>query len=1041
MTLKDRRDTLRRRRSARPGAERMEPRTLLNGAWGGYAGNAQHTAISAVASQALEAIHWQAPVDLAPQFNGNDLYIHYGTPVITAGGTLVLPVKTGAGGGFEVQGRNEQTGALLYTIATDYVLPAHDWVPSYSPALTSTGAVAMADIGGQICVIDAPDSAGAKVTRELTFFGQSNYAANPSAYDASVFVSTPITADNAGNLYFGYSVAGSNPLNLQGGLARIAADGVGTFVSAATAAGDSGITEVEQNCAPALSNDGKTVYVAVSSGSFGRGDLLALDSTTLATTGKVALIDPKSKANAEMPDDSTASPLVGPDGDVYFGVLENPFASNNDRGWLLHFSADLTQSKTPGAFGWDDTPSVVPASMIAGYSGPSTYLLMAKYNNYADPGLGGDGVNRIAVLDPNDAVADPVSGTLAMRPVRSIAGATPDPSLAAAHPFAVREWCINTAAVDPATDSILANSEDGKLYRWDLKTDTFSQVVTLTAGVGEAYTPTLIGPDGAVFAINNATLFAVGSYPIPSAVDDAYSLAEDAPLAVAAPGVLGNDTDGGGKLALTATLVSGPAHGSVALNADGSFTYTPTALYSGVDHFTYTATDGVKTSAAATVSISVTPVNHPPVARPDAYATNAGSVLPVFALQGVLANDSDPDPNTTLTAVLAQGPGHGMLTFYPDGSFLYTPAAGFSGVDQFTYHAGDGQATSAETPVTLTVAPVNHLPVATGTSMNFTQGRASVDGLIVATFNDADNEDPAGFRASIDWGDGTAASPGVVSGANSSYSVAGGHVYDAAGSFLATITITDPGGGSVTITSEAAVAPIGVMLSGSPMLAGNRAVDGAFFTNVRAPTILGTAPSGFIVQLFAVPLGSGASLPIGESTAGPDDTFQIAPLKLGDGAYTLNLVAADPLPSSHLVFRAAAGAIDLDTQTPRITSTVINLAKGTAILTVQDDGFGLDTSLALNPGQFSLIQTIRGRRAAIAATAVSPSAFDSPTGPKTIALTFKLNHLPKGVYAVNVVAGAIKDLAGNPLIGGVSAQSALKPVHPRGHAKALRLRR
>jgi WD40 repeat protein len=74
----------------------------------------------------------------------------------------------------------------------------------------------------------------------------------------------------------------------------------------------------------------------------------------------------------------------------------------------------------------------------------------------------------------------------------------------------VKEWCINSAAVDPATDSVLAGSEDGKLYRWDLATNTFSQSMVLTSGLGEAYTPTLIGPDGTVYAINNATLFAVG---------------------------------------------------------------------------------------------------------------------------------------------------------------------------------------------------------------------------------------------------------------------------------------------------------------------------------------------------------------------------------------------------------------------------------------------------------------------------------------------------------------------------------------------------
>jgi hypothetical protein len=77
-------------------------------------------------------------------------------------------------------------------------------------------------------------------------------------------------------------------------------------------------------------------------------------------------------------------------------------------------------------------------------------------------------------------------------------------------PGAVREWCINTAAVDPFTKSILANSEDGKLYRWDLSTNRFSQVVTITGGIGEAYTPTVIGTDGTVYAINRAILFAIG---------------------------------------------------------------------------------------------------------------------------------------------------------------------------------------------------------------------------------------------------------------------------------------------------------------------------------------------------------------------------------------------------------------------------------------------------------------------------------------------------------------------------------------------------
>jgi hypothetical protein len=197
------------------------------------------------------------------------------------------------------------------------------------------------------------------------------------------------------------------------------------------------------------------------------------------------------------------------------GVLENPFASS--KGWLLQFNAALTQTRTPGAFGWDDTASLVPASMVPSYHGTSTYLLMTKYNNYA--GLGGDGVNRIAILDPNDTMTDPRTGATVMKEVLSIAGPTPDAEFLSTHPNAVREWCINTAVVDPLTDSILANSEDGKLYRWNLATNTFSQWITLTPGIGEAYTPTLIGADGKVYAINNATLFVIGaSVPEPSAL-------------------------------------------------------------------------------------------------------------------------------------------------------------------------------------------------------------------------------------------------------------------------------------------------------------------------------------------------------------------------------------------------------------------------------------------------------------------------------------------------------------------------------------------
>src|SRR5439155_22087090 len=91
----------------------------------------------------------------------------------------------------------------------------------------------------------------------------------------------------------------------------------------------------------------------------------------------------------------------------------------------------------------------------------------------------------------------------------------------------------------------------------------------------------------------------------PAANNDAYTTNEDSALTVAAPGVLSNDSAANGA-SITAVLVSGPAHGTVTLSADGSFTYTPAANYNGSDSFTYKANDGSLDGNTATVSLTVT---------------------------------------------------------------------------------------------------------------------------------------------------------------------------------------------------------------------------------------------------------------------------------------------------------------------------------------------------------------------------------------------------------------------------------------------------
>lgn len=487
------------------------PAPPVNGpAWWGFGRDAQHAAISAVATQNLSRIAWRTPVDLAPQYRASGaLLIHYGSPVITSRNTALVPVKTGASGGFRIEARSGGNGFLLWQLDTDYRLPAANWLPSYNLTLTPSGRLLAPAAGGRLLARDEPDSANG-ATQWLVFYGAAAYAAASAVFDSTVLINTPVTVDAAGNAYFGFVVVGSNPAGLVSGLARMASDGSGRWVSATVAAGDAAITKLATNCAPALSPDGRTLYIGVNTpggtGTVQRGWLLALDSSTLATTGRVELFDPGTGTRARVSDDGTASPTVGPDGEVYFGVLESSYGSHNGRGWLLHFNATLTATRVPGGFGWDNTASIVPATMLPAYSGPSSYLLMIKYNNYAGAGSG-DGANRLAIVDPGQSQIDPISGLPIMRELLTILGPTPEGGGAPG----VKEWCINTASVDPATRSVLANSEDGWLYRWDLAGNRFSQRLQLTSGIAEAYTPVAVGADGAVYAINNAVLFCVGA--------------------------------------------------------------------------------------------------------------------------------------------------------------------------------------------------------------------------------------------------------------------------------------------------------------------------------------------------------------------------------------------------------------------------------------------------------------------------------------------------------------------------------------------------
>ncbi len=198
----------------------------------------------------------------------------------------------------------------------------------------------------------------------------------------------------------------------------------------------------------------------------------------------------------------------------------------------------------------------------------------------------------------------------------------------------------------------------------------------------------------------------------PIGVPDSYSIAKNQALTDSAPGILSNDTDlDGDPLTATPVGVQPTANGSVTILADGSFTYTPNPGFAGSDSFVYQAFDGSLGSADTLVMIDV--VDASPIGVPDpAYVATKGTPLTVDALAGVLANDTDPDGDLLTATPTGARPttALGSVNVASDGSFVYTPAAGFAGVDSFTYQAFDGNSASLDTLVTITVA--NTAPVA-----------------------------------------------------------------------------------------------------------------------------------------------------------------------------------------------------------------------------------------------------------------------------------------------------------------------------------------
>lgn len=269
---------------------------------------------------------------------------------------------------------------------------------------------------------------------------------------------------------------------------------------------------------------------------------------------------------------------------------------------------------------------------------------------------------------------------------------------------APQQWQLTVNST--ATSQMLSLSWDVGAFPPGLKftlTDA-SQSIDMRAQSSYSY----VVPDTSdrILTISTSTNIA------PVATADSYSMEQDVTLSVPASGVLANDTDAEGD-PLTAVLVSEVSNGTLSLNGNGAFSYTPVSGFSGTDSFTYTVNDGTdEATSAATVSIHVNAVNEAPVANDDNYSMAQDGSVSASAGSGVLANDSDAEGDP-LTAVLVSEVSNGTLSLNGNGAFSYTPTSGFSGTDSFSYTVNDGTDDAASAAVvTITVSSTtNNAPV------------------------------------------------------------------------------------------------------------------------------------------------------------------------------------------------------------------------------------------------------------------------------------------------------------------------------------------
>ncbi len=1010
--------------------------------------------------------------------NGDSVTIGGVNGNTAANGTFTIEDVTA--NSFQLQGTSGNgaysgggTWVLNPSNQTSYIEPNYGWLPPYQPVYDAgTDRVYFAGPGGTLDYIANPDQAGTPTIVQEAFYGTSNYLANESAYNSSIYTNTGLTVDNAGNVYFGFTVTGSNPSSItDGGVVKVTPSGVATSTLAYSAVGESndGNWNPAEGASSAVSNDGSIVYFGIDDSGYGlngNGEfdsyLVGFNTTTMAPVSSVQLLDPASGQGAGLIDESTASPMVAPDGTVFQGVFGNPY--NGSRGYLLHFSGDLSTEYTPVHFGWDDTPSIIPTSMVPSYTGTSSYLILSKYNNYSNADFGGpnsgyygdNGVNEIAVLDPYSSVPDPNydpnnpnpgypnPNFNVMATVEAFTSPSPDvPAVQAGDPDAVREWCTNGTVVDPATDSVFMNNEDGYTYEWNLGTNTVTDAVEVTSGIGVPYTPTAIAPNGEIFSDNGGELFAEGGYTN-------YTIST---TPSSDPAIVGN------TITLTTTLAStdgGPTPtGTVTFSyyegANNPLNYDTTAVPIG----TVDVVDGV-----ASIQVSGLVADHYHI-----YASYSGdstyspgqTILDEPVLETVTtsvtssANPISQGTGVTLTATVSPNGSSfvpiGTVSFY-DGSTLL----GTANLNNLDNEANPNPDQTTTLNVSSLPGGTNAITAVYSGDLNFTIGTSTAyDEYVPAVANPGTQNSAVGDTVSLQvqasglapsdtW---TYSATGLPSGLsiNSSTGLITGTITGSATAYSATVTANDGQGDdpsqsftwNVSVLSETnpgtqnsavgdsvslAIATTGLPTGDSWTYSASGLPSGVSI-NASTGLITGTITGSANTYSSSVTASDGE----GASTT-QSFTWNVSVLSetnpgtqngaVGDSVSVA--IATSGLPSGDSWTYSASGlpsGLSINTSTGLITGTITGSASTYSSSVTAGDGEGASVSQSFTWNVSALSVTNPGTQSSALGATVSLQIHASglPTGDTW---TYSASGLPSGL-SINATSGLISGtISGSP---------------------------